>query len=43
MEYWVMTPLRLCAGGGTQLTRMVVELVLTHSTSWGGAEGAGDK
>lgn len=35
-------PLRLSAGGGTQLTRTVVEPVLTHVTFWGGADGAGE-
>lgn len=40
MEYPVMFPFWNSARGGTQLTRMLVELGLEHVTSWGGAEGS---
>lgn len=36
------TPFWLSKGGGRQLTSRVVELVLLHLMSWGGAEGSGE-
>lgn len=40
--YLARTPFWLSTGGGRQLTSRVVELVLLHLMSWGGAEGSGE-